>query len=64
MQFIQDNIWIILLIINYAVALVTAFFVLLHNRNPSRTLSYFLILIVLPFVGIFVYYFFGQEYRK
>ncbi|EAP86929.1 cardiolipin synthase [Croceibacter atlanticus] len=64
MQYIQDNIWIILLIVNYAVALVTAFFVLLHNRNPSRTLSYFLILIVLPFVGIFVYYFFGQEYRK
>lgn len=64
MQFLQDNIWAILLGINYAVAIVTAFFVLLHNRNPSRTLSYFLILIILPFIGILIYYFFGQEYRK
>ena len=64
MEFIKDNIWIILLVINYAVAFVTAFFVLLKNRNPSRTLSYFLILIILPFVGVLVYYFFGQEYRK
>ena len=64
MDFLKDNIWFILISLNYAVAFVTAFFVLLKNRNPSRTLSYFLILIILPFVGVLVYYFFGQEYRK
>ena len=63
-DFIVDNIWISLLILNYIIALGTAIFIVLHNRNPTKTLSFILALIALPFIGIFVYYFFGQEYRK
>ena len=64
LEYIQENIWISLLILNYIIALGTAIFVVLHNRNPTKTLSFILALVALPFIGIFVYYFFGQEYRK
>ncbi|MEM1002561.1 MAG: PLD nuclease N-terminal domain-containing protein, partial [Bacteroidota bacterium] len=32
--------------------------------NPSKTLSYILVLLVLQFVGLIVYVLFGQDYRK
>lgn len=63
-DYIVNNIWISLLILNYIIAVGTAVFIVLHNRNPTKTLSFILALVALPFVGIFVYYFFGQEYRK
>lgn len=64
MSYVLNNIWIILLIINYVVVLGTAIFIIGHNRNPVSTLSYIFSMIVFPFVGLFIYYFFGQEYRK
>lgn len=63
-EFINDNIWVILLVVNYVIALFTAGFIVMNNRNPTKTLSFILALIVLPFISILVYYFFGQEYRK
>ncbi|MGY0392758.1 cardiolipin synthase [Bizionia sp. KMM 8389] len=36
----------------------------MKNINPTKTLSYILVLVVFPFLGLIVYYFFGQEYRK
>ena len=38
--------------------------VLLENRNPMKTLSWILVLIFLPFIGIFFYLIIGQNYRK
>lgn len=64
LDYVFDNIWITLLIINYVVVLATSIFIIGHNRNPVSTLSYILSMIVFPFIGLFVYYFFGQEYRK
>lgn len=32
--------------------------------NPTKTLSYIIVLLVFPFIGLLVYYLFGQEYRK
>ena len=64
LDFVQNNIFISLLIINYVIAIGTAFFIILNNRNPITTVSYILSLIVLPFVGLLIYFFFGQEYRK
>ncbi|WP_121665709.1 cardiolipin synthase [Mesonia aquimarina] len=63
-DFIQNNWLFSLLILNYIIALGTAIFIILNNRNPVTTVSYILALIVLPFIGLLVYYFFGQEYRK
>ena len=38
--------------------------IVLKNRNPVKTLSYIFVLATLPFIGLLVYYFFGQDYRK
>ena len=37
---------------------------ILENRNPVKTISWVLVLVLLPLIGIVVYLFFGQEYRK
>ncbi len=38
--------------------------VLLENRNPVKSFSWILVLIFLPFIGIFFYLIIGQNYRK
>jgi len=38
--------------------------VILDNRNPLKTISWVILLILLPYVGLFLYIFFGQRYRK
>lgn len=38
--------------------------VILDNRNPVKTISWVLVLFFLPYVGIILYIFFGQRYRK
>ncbi len=35
-----------------------------ENRNPLKTISWMLVLVLLPVLGIIFYLFFGQEYRK
>jgi cardiolipin synthase A/B len=46
----------------------TIFFVVLlvihEKRDPVKTMSWVLVIILLPLVGIFVYFVFGQNYRK
>jgi len=41
-----------------------AILIILENRNPQKTISWILVLVLLPFIGIVIYLFFGQEYRK
>ena len=41
-----------------------AILIILENRNPVKTISWILVLVLLPFAGIVIYLFFGQEYRK
>ncbi len=41
-----------------------AILIILQNRNPEKTISWILVLVLLPFVGVIIYLFFGQEYRK
>lgn len=41
-----------------------AILIILENRNPEKTISWILVLVLLPLIGIVVYLFFGQEYRK
>ncbi|GGW32313.1 cardiolipin synthase [Arenibacter certesii] len=63
-SFLEGNIWKILLGINYLLVILFSVFIVLKNRNPVKTFSYIFVLAVLPFVGLLVYYFFGQDYRK
>ena len=38
--------------------------ILLENRNPAKSLSWILVLIFLPGVGLVLYIAIGQDYRK
>ncbi|OEK01702.1 cardiolipin synthase [Roseivirga sp. 4D4] len=37
---------------------------LLENRNPLKTHSYLMLLLLLPIIGVAIYFFFGQHQRK
>ena len=62
--YLKDNLWSILLGINYALVIVFSILILLKNKNPVKTLSYIFALAIFPFLGLIVYYLFGQDYRK
>ncbi|APY09367.1 cardiolipin synthase [Winogradskyella sp. J14-2] len=64
MEYVKEHIWQILIALNYVLAISAVFTVLLKKINPTKTLSYIIVLLVFPFVGLIVYYLFGQEYRK
>lgn len=38
--------------------------IIFENRSPVKTLSWVMVVLLIPFVGILIYIFFGQEYRK
>ncbi len=64
LDFCIDNSWLIVLTINYLLVISLSIFIILKNKNPVKTLSFLFALAVLPFLGLLVYYFFGQDYRK
>lgn len=64
LEFIRDHLWSVLIVLNYAIAISVALLILFKNLNPTKTLSYIIVLVFLPFLGVAIYYFFGQEYRK
>jgi cardiolipin synthase len=55
-------------IILSGVYLLTVIFVsmmiVFENRSPVKTLSWVLVVLLVPFLGIIIYIFFGQNYRK
>ncbi len=63
-DYVKDNYWNILIVLNYVIAISAVITVILKNINPSKTLSYIIVLFFFPFLGLLVYYLFGQEYRK
>lgn len=53
------------LIIGYYVLVILAVFkLLLENKNPLKTHSYLLVMILIPIVGLLIYVLFGQDYRR
>ena len=57
-------IWIVIFSIYYSVVLVFFFRILLENKNPLKTQSYLLLMVLLPVIGMLIYLFFGVNYRK
>jgi len=64
LEYIREHIWQILIGLNYVLATSAVITVLFKKINPTKTISYIIVLLVFPFVGLIVYYLFGQEYRK
>ncbi len=54
----------LLAILYFLTVIFIAVLIILENRNPVKTISWILVLVLLPFAGIVFYLFFGQEYRK
>lgn len=53
------------LIVLYLLAIVVLVVnVILENRNPVRTLAWIIVLFCMPFFGVFLYFYFGVNYRK
>ncbi|MDR1369865.1 MAG: cardiolipin synthase [Dysgonamonadaceae bacterium] len=51
-------------IIYFITALGIVFVIISENRNPLKTISWALLLLLFPIGGIMIYYFFGQDARK
>ncbi len=59
-DFVKQYYWIPLLLVYIGVVLT----ILIENRNPSKSLAYILVLVLLPVVGLVVYFLFGRNMRK
>lgn len=53
-----------LLVFYFLVVIATVFTVLHERRDPVRALSWIAVIVLLPFIGIGLFIFFGQDYRK
>ena len=61
----MNSLLFIILVVFYFYMIVSAISVLLlENRNPVRSLSWVLVLVLLPVIGILLYFLIGQNYRK
>jgi len=58
------NVILIFQILYVVTALGTMIVIISENRNPLKTISWVLILLLLPLVGLIIYYFFGEDGRK
>ncbi|WP_272022655.1 cardiolipin synthase [Olleya namhaensis] len=64
LDFFSQYWWTIAIVINYILVVIAVTTILFKSINPTKTLTYIIVLLVFPFFGLIVYYFFGQEYRK
>lgn len=55
---------VILLAVYYAIVIVFFFRILLENKNPLKTQSYLLLMVLLPIIGMLIYLFFGVNFRR
>lgn len=53
-----------LLLIYILLIITTTTVVLLENRTPAKTVAWIIVLVLLPVVGLVLFYFFGQNVRK
>ncbi|HEY4540321.1 MAG TPA: cardiolipin synthase [Faecalibacter sp.] len=57
---VKEWYWIPLMLIYISVI----FTILIENRNPTKTIAWILVIILIPLLGILLYYFFGQDFKK
>ena len=63
-----QNIWPIftslLYLLNIAIAVYSSIMLISSKRDPVKTLSWVLVMLMLPYIGIILYFFFGRNFRK
>jgi cardiolipin synthase A/B len=64
----MENFWPVTSIIVEILLIITiifvVFIVILENRNPVKTVSWVLLIVFLPLIGIIFYFLLGRNYRK
>ncbi|MCF8222442.1 MAG: cardiolipin synthase [Bacteroidales bacterium] len=55
---------VIIAVIYLVTVIVVCMVIIFENRAPVKTLSWVLVITLLPVAGIILYFFFGQNYRK
>ena len=63
-MFSFDNIISALLTLNYITAFIVAIYIIYKHKDSVKTISWLIVLFVLPLGGLIIYFFFGQSYRK
>ena len=58
----QAQFW--LQILTVLIVIVVIFFLIIENRNPNRTMAWILAILLIPVVGLILFFFFGKNYRK
>ncbi|MDR0420878.1 MAG: cardiolipin synthase [Prevotellaceae bacterium] len=59
-----DNIISVLLVIYSLIAFCVAIYIIYKHKDSVKTVSWLILLFMLPLVGLILYFFFGQNYRK
>lgn len=63
-----EQFWQILTGLLYAMNIVlvvyTSFSLLFKRRDPIKTMSWILVMLLLPYIGLIMYFFFGRNFRK
>ena len=59
-QFLREWYWLPLSIIYVTII----FSILIDNKNPTKTMAWILVIVFIPIVGVILYYFFGQNFKK
>src|ERR1035437_4361929 len=61
----MTRLFTVILIVLYVYTIISTISVLLlENRNPAKSLSWLLVLLFIPVIGMFFYLLLGQDYRK
>lgn len=61
----MNSVLMLILEILYAITIISVVIVVIsENRNPIKTLSWVMVLVFLPFVGLVLYLTFGQDFTK
>lgn len=62
--FSANNFLLVFQLLYVLTAIGTVIVVVSENRNPLKTISWVLVLLLLPLMGLVFYYFFGEDHRK
>ncbi|WDF67746.1 cardiolipin synthase [Sphingobacterium oryzagri] len=60
LNFVREWYWAPMLILYFGVIST----ILIENRNPTKTISWVLVIVFLPFIGLLLYYLFGQKFTR
>jgi len=60
-EFLKENWLVIIIVLNYLLTISAVITIFYRNLNPTKTLTYIIVLVFFPFLGLLIYYLFGQE---